>query len=153
MDWENSHLYNKLGLRWKLARQRCDSTLMMEYVSKLLSLKWDKPPSGLEKNFYLGANKIYVLFQYFRYFLLNLFRSSKYTGLTKEISSVRNQSPTYCSSPENLSIRTIEKYAIKQNYTNWVFITLNALIGTGLDIYQFSAHYIAKLIVGLSAMI
>jgi len=32
LDWENSHLYNKLGLRWKLARQRCDSTLMMEYV-------------------------------------------------------------------------------------------------------------------------
>ena len=33
LDWENSHLYNKLGLKWKLARQRCDSTLMMEYVS------------------------------------------------------------------------------------------------------------------------
>jgi len=32
LDWENSHLYNKLGLRWKLARQRCDSSLMMEYV-------------------------------------------------------------------------------------------------------------------------
>nr|ACO11073.1 Cysteine-rich hydrophobic domain 2 protein [Caligus rogercresseyi] len=32
LDWENSHLYNKLGLRWKLARRRCDSTLMMEYV-------------------------------------------------------------------------------------------------------------------------
>lgn len=32
LDWENSHLYNKLGLRWRLARQRCDSTLMMEYV-------------------------------------------------------------------------------------------------------------------------
>ena len=35
LDWENSHLYNKLGLRWKLARQRCDSTLMMEYVSNI----------------------------------------------------------------------------------------------------------------------
>jgi hypothetical protein len=32
LDWENSHLYNKLGLKWKLSRQRCDSTLMMEYV-------------------------------------------------------------------------------------------------------------------------
>ncbi|TRY73122.1 hypothetical protein TCAL_12526 [Tigriopus californicus] len=32
LDWENSHLYHKLGLRWKLTRQRCDSTLMMEYV-------------------------------------------------------------------------------------------------------------------------
>jgi len=32
LDWENSHLYHKLGLHWKLARQRCDSTLMMEYV-------------------------------------------------------------------------------------------------------------------------
>jgi len=32
LDWENSHLYTKLGLRWRLARRRCDSTLMMEYV-------------------------------------------------------------------------------------------------------------------------
>jgi len=32
LDWENSHLYTKLGLRWKLARQRCDTSLMMEYV-------------------------------------------------------------------------------------------------------------------------
>ncbi len=32
LDWENSRLYEKLGLRWKLSRQRCDSTLMMEYV-------------------------------------------------------------------------------------------------------------------------
>ena len=36
LDWENSHLYNKLGLRWKLTRQRCDSTLMMEYVRFIL---------------------------------------------------------------------------------------------------------------------
>ena len=36
LDWENSHLYNKLGLKWKLARQRCDSTLMMEYVSNVI---------------------------------------------------------------------------------------------------------------------
>ena len=35
LDWENSHLYHKLGLHWKLARQRCDSTLMMEYVRSL----------------------------------------------------------------------------------------------------------------------
>ena len=39
LDWENSHLYNKLGLKWKLARQRCDSTLMMEYVSNYHDLK------------------------------------------------------------------------------------------------------------------
>jgi len=32
LDWENSHLYTKLGLCWRLARRRCDSTLMMEYV-------------------------------------------------------------------------------------------------------------------------
>lgn len=32
LDWENSHLYNKLGLRWKLSKQRCDSSSMMEYV-------------------------------------------------------------------------------------------------------------------------
>ena len=48
LDWENSHLYNKLGLRWKLARQRCDSTLMMEYVSKSYPLKLDKPPLELQ---------------------------------------------------------------------------------------------------------
>ena len=32
LDWENCHLYSKLGLRWKLARQRCDSSLMLEHV-------------------------------------------------------------------------------------------------------------------------
>merc|ERR1712243_116945 len=32
LDWENCHLYSKLGLKWKLARQRCDSSLMMEHV-------------------------------------------------------------------------------------------------------------------------
>ncbi len=36
LDWENSHLYNKLGLKWRLSRQRCDSTLMMEYVRRFL---------------------------------------------------------------------------------------------------------------------
>ena len=35
LDWENCHLYSKLGLRWKLARQRCDSSLMMEHVLKV----------------------------------------------------------------------------------------------------------------------
>ncbi|KAK2170556.1 hypothetical protein LSH36_2g10011 [Paralvinella palmiformis] len=32
LDWENSHLYHKLGLHWKLHKQRCDSSTMMEYV-------------------------------------------------------------------------------------------------------------------------
>lgn len=32
LDWENSQLYSKLGLKWRLVRQRCDSSLMMEYV-------------------------------------------------------------------------------------------------------------------------
>ena len=32
LDWENCHLYSKLGLKWKLARQRCDSSLLMEHV-------------------------------------------------------------------------------------------------------------------------
>ncbi|ELT95725.1 hypothetical protein CAPTEDRAFT_135139 [Capitella teleta] len=32
LDWENSHLYHKLCLHWKLAKQRCDSTSMQEYV-------------------------------------------------------------------------------------------------------------------------
>ncbi|XP_076315809.1 cysteine-rich hydrophobic domain-containing protein 2-like [Tachypleus tridentatus] len=33
LDWENSHLYHKLGLHWRLGKQRKDSTTMMEYVS------------------------------------------------------------------------------------------------------------------------
>ncbi|CAL1546242.1 unnamed protein product [Lymnaea stagnalis] len=32
LDWENSHLYQKLGLYWRLNKQRCDSSSMMEYV-------------------------------------------------------------------------------------------------------------------------
>ena len=36
LDWENCHLYSKLGLRWKLARQRCDSSLMLEHVRVVL---------------------------------------------------------------------------------------------------------------------
>jgi len=32
LDWENNHLYHKLGLHWKLTKQRCDSSSMMEYV-------------------------------------------------------------------------------------------------------------------------
>ncbi len=35
LEWENSHLYSKLGLHWKLSKQRCDSSAMVEYVSKL----------------------------------------------------------------------------------------------------------------------
>ncbi|CAG2056636.1 unnamed protein product [Timema podura] len=31
LEWENSHLYHKLGLHWRLAKQRCDSSSMMEY--------------------------------------------------------------------------------------------------------------------------
>nr|CAG4638109.1 EOG090X0FHK [Chydorus sphaericus] len=32
LEWENSHLYSKLGLHWKLSKQRCDSSAMVEYV-------------------------------------------------------------------------------------------------------------------------
>ncbi|KAI8508604.1 Cysteine-rich hydrophobic domain-containing protein 2 [Branchiostoma belcheri] len=32
LDWENSHLYHKLGLHWKLAKRKCESSNMMEYV-------------------------------------------------------------------------------------------------------------------------
>ncbi|XP_064637572.1 cysteine-rich hydrophobic domain-containing protein 2-like [Lineus longissimus] len=35
LDWENSHLYNKLGLHWRLEKHRCDSSSMMEYVLAL----------------------------------------------------------------------------------------------------------------------
>lgn len=32
MEWENNHLYNKLGLHWRLTKQHCDSSSMMEYA-------------------------------------------------------------------------------------------------------------------------
>jgi len=32
LDWENNHLYTKLGMRWRLSKQRCDSSAMIEYV-------------------------------------------------------------------------------------------------------------------------
>jgi len=33
LEWENTHLYHKLGLRWRLGKQQCDSnSMMMEYV-------------------------------------------------------------------------------------------------------------------------
>lgn len=32
LEWENSRLYHKLGLHWRLTKQRCDSSSMMEYV-------------------------------------------------------------------------------------------------------------------------
>lgn len=32
LEWENQHLYNKLGLRWKLDKQQCDTNSMLEYV-------------------------------------------------------------------------------------------------------------------------
>jgi len=32
LDAENCHLYHKLGLHWRLHKQRCNSSNMMEYV-------------------------------------------------------------------------------------------------------------------------
>lgn len=32
LEWENQHLYNKLGLRWRLNKQQCDTNSMLEYV-------------------------------------------------------------------------------------------------------------------------
>ncbi|KAK5639560.1 hypothetical protein RI129_012128 [Pyrocoelia pectoralis] len=32
LEWENSYLYHKLGLHWRLSKQNCDSSSMMEYV-------------------------------------------------------------------------------------------------------------------------
>ncbi|KAL5012361.1 hypothetical protein ScPMuIL_010912 [Solemya velum] len=32
LEWENSHLFNKLGMHWRLSKQRCDTSSMMEYV-------------------------------------------------------------------------------------------------------------------------
>lgn len=36
LDWENSHLYNKLGLHWKLTKHHSQSSNMLEYVSSFL---------------------------------------------------------------------------------------------------------------------
>ncbi|KAK2188380.1 hypothetical protein NP493_133g00000 [Ridgeia piscesae] len=36
LDWENSHLFHKLGLHWRLCKQRCDSSSMMEYEMNVL---------------------------------------------------------------------------------------------------------------------
>lgn len=32
LDWENSHLYHKLGLHWRLCKQKVDASSMQEYV-------------------------------------------------------------------------------------------------------------------------
>lgn len=32
LEWENSYLYHKLGLHWRLAKQHSDSSSVMEYV-------------------------------------------------------------------------------------------------------------------------
>lgn len=32
LDWENSRLYHKLCLHWKLSRRKCETNNMMEYV-------------------------------------------------------------------------------------------------------------------------
>ncbi|XP_031621470.1 cysteine-rich hydrophobic domain-containing protein 2 [Contarinia nasturtii] len=32
LEWENQHLYNKLGLCWRLNKQQCDTNSMLEYV-------------------------------------------------------------------------------------------------------------------------
>ncbi|XP_037087166.1 cysteine-rich hydrophobic domain-containing protein 2-like [Pollicipes pollicipes] len=32
LEWENTNLYHKLGLHWKLARHHCDNSTMLEYV-------------------------------------------------------------------------------------------------------------------------
>uniref|UniRef100_A0A4W5KED3 Cysteine-rich hydrophobic domain 2 n=1 Tax=Hucho hucho TaxID=62062 RepID=A0A4W5KED3_9TELE len=32
LDWENSRLYHKLCLHWRLSKRKCDTNNMMEYV-------------------------------------------------------------------------------------------------------------------------
>lgn len=33
LDYENQRLYNRLGLHWRLTKQKRDATGMLEYVS------------------------------------------------------------------------------------------------------------------------
>lgn len=40
LEWENSRLYHKLGLHWRLTKQRCDTSSMMEYV-RLIFIRWN----------------------------------------------------------------------------------------------------------------
>ena len=68
LDWENCHLYSKLGLRWKLARQRCDSSLMMEHV--IMSLTKSKH--------YFGS------FFFSRFYSWNLFQNRICSNQTEE---------------------------------------------------------------------
>ena len=87
LDWENSHLYNKLGLKWKLARQRCDSTLMMEYVSNYHDVKLIIS-SILMKYIVHDQNNTQlpsIVFCY-RFFLSNSYRSSRFTSRIEYIS-------------------------------------------------------------------
>ena len=87
LDWENSHLYNKLGLKWKLARQRCDSTLMMEYVSNCHNVNVIIC-SIVMKYIVLDQNHITlpsIIFCY-RFFLSNSYRSSRFTSRIEYIS-------------------------------------------------------------------
>ena len=86
LDWENSHLYNKLGLKWKLARQRCDSTLMMEYVSNYHDVK--VIISSILKYIVHDQNNTQlpsIVFCY-RFFLSNSYRSSRFTSRIEYIS-------------------------------------------------------------------
>ena len=32
LDYENTHLYNKLGLHWRLTRRKSDTSNLTEYV-------------------------------------------------------------------------------------------------------------------------
>ena len=38
LECENTSMYHKLGLHWKLARQKCDDSSLMEYVSNMFSV-------------------------------------------------------------------------------------------------------------------
>lgn len=32
VEWENNRLYHKLGLNWRLVKERCEASSMVEYV-------------------------------------------------------------------------------------------------------------------------
>ncbi|CAI5680156.1 unnamed protein product [Oreochromis niloticus] len=49
LEWENSRLYHKLCLHWRLSKRKCETNNMMEYVS-ISSFQWCNYPSTVNES-------------------------------------------------------------------------------------------------------
>lgn len=54
LEAENTNLYHKLGLHWRLTRQRCDNSSLMEYVSS----PWSDHCPGTSVVFFIASRKL-----------------------------------------------------------------------------------------------